>query len=234
MAKHIHSSKVGPALIAARRACYLSKTGLAKAAKVGRNTARRVEHGQASLRSFNQLADALGLELRGRGLPPGAIGSGLKTLRLRRHLSVATVAAKRACEIGIGDVGVPCGLDIALHGRDAEAKFSGQSIIFLNDAVHAGLPPTLGTGRGHTFHVRQNETEQLLNARIARHHAVVAADRPSNVGLIDGRMGCPGAHRALRKMRGRAGISSRPGSKIVVIKCALKIADTQYDFDPTG
>jgi predicted transcriptional regulator len=93
MAKHIQTSKAGRALFAARRACYLSKTGLAKAAKVGRNTARRVEHGQASLRSFNQLADALGLELRGRGLPPGAIGSGLKILRLRRHLSVARVAA---------------------------------------------------------------------------------------------------------------------------------------------
>jgi transcriptional regulator with XRE-family HTH domain len=93
MAKHIRSSKVGRALIAARRACYLSKTGLAQAAKVGRNTARRVEHGQASLKSFNQLADALGLELRGRGLPLGAIGPGLKFLRLRRHLTVARVAA---------------------------------------------------------------------------------------------------------------------------------------------
>jgi transcriptional regulator with XRE-family HTH domain len=92
MAKHLNY-QIGSALKAAREAAWFSKARLATAAKCTRSAVARVERGEGSLRSLNRLAGVLGLELRGRRLPNGPIGLGLKTLRQQRHLSVAKVAS---------------------------------------------------------------------------------------------------------------------------------------------
>ena len=92
MAKHLNS-QIGRALKTAREAAWFSKGRFATAAKCTRSTVARVERGEGQLRSLNHLASVLGLELRGRGLPTGPIGSRLKTLRQGRHLSVAKVAS---------------------------------------------------------------------------------------------------------------------------------------------
>jgi transcriptional regulator with XRE-family HTH domain len=93
MAKLLKQSCLGNALKATRQAVPLSKVALARAAHMSRNTVRRAECGQGYLKSFDRLAAVLGLELRGRGLPPGPIGVALKAARLRRHLSVDRIVS---------------------------------------------------------------------------------------------------------------------------------------------
>jgi predicted transcriptional regulator len=92
MPKKPGTTSIGPELKAVRGAHYLSKTKLGKAARVSTGTIRRVERGQCYLSSFKRIADVLGLELRGRGLPPGPVGPALKEIRLRRHISVHRLA----------------------------------------------------------------------------------------------------------------------------------------------
>jgi transcriptional regulator with XRE-family HTH domain len=93
MAKLPKQSSLGTALKAARKAALLSHVALGIAAHTSRNAVGRAERGQCYLNSFNRLAAALGLELRGRGLLRRPLGPAFRIIRQRRHLSVARIAA---------------------------------------------------------------------------------------------------------------------------------------------
>jgi transcriptional regulator with XRE-family HTH domain len=93
MAKLLKQPCLGTALKAARQAVPLSQVALGIAAGINRKTVSRAERGQGYVKSFERLAAVLGLQLRGRGLPPGPIGAALKAARLRRHLSVDRIVS---------------------------------------------------------------------------------------------------------------------------------------------
>ncbi|MGI4794665.1 MAG: DNA N-6-adenine-methyltransferase [Janthinobacterium lividum] len=87
------SSPLGVELQQARKACGLTQSVLATRVGISLPSVRAAERGSGSLTMFTSLADALGVEIGGRSLPPGdTLGGRLAALRKRRELGRRTVA----------------------------------------------------------------------------------------------------------------------------------------------
>lgn len=109
---------IGDRIRAERQARGWSETKLGQQAGIGRNTVRRLEHGDASLRCFVQACTALGVSMEGL-LSPAWQGPGLQPVRsgaggpVRRVLSPrqAEVLAEAASGDSLAQVGARIGMD---------------------------------------------------------------------------------------------------------------------------
>ncbi len=91
--KRVHRSGLGGAIRKARREAKLSQSELASASGLHRNAVVAVEAGRGYVSTVQVLADALGLEIAGKGMPSaGNLGVRLLALRKRRRLSRRTAA----------------------------------------------------------------------------------------------------------------------------------------------
>lgn len=90
----MHHPGLGAFIRKARREAGLNQTELAVLGGLHRNAVGAVESGRGSVETLSALAEALGLEISGRGLAgDGALGPRLLALRKRRRLSRRSVAA---------------------------------------------------------------------------------------------------------------------------------------------
>ena len=85
---------LGKQLQTVRRKRHLTQADLAQSANLSIPTVRNLERGRGNLGSWNSVLNALGIELRGRNLPPDeTIGCQIATLRKRRGLGQRDLAS---------------------------------------------------------------------------------------------------------------------------------------------
>ncbi len=149
-------SPLGTALRLQRRKQKLTQAALGLRCGLGVAAVRAVERGQGRVATLRRLVEALGLELRGRSLAAGSIGSALAAARKRRKQSLRALALAlgvsrntlAALENGGGLVAtleayggaLGAGLHLAAVG-DARAFFTHAG----NSSAHHGweTPPEL-------------------------------------------------------------------------------------------
>ncbi len=91
-AKLGNSSPLGTALRLQRRKQKLTQAAVGLRYGLGVAAVRAVERGQGRVATLLRLVEALGLELRGRALAAGSIGSALAAARKRRKQSLRELA----------------------------------------------------------------------------------------------------------------------------------------------
>jgi phage N-6-adenine-methyltransferase len=93
MGKQSAGSGLSKQLRAHRRSARLTQAELAKKCGLAERTLRALEQGSGTLRTWQVVVDALGLNIVGRNLPGGEIlGQRIATLRRRRRLSQSALA----------------------------------------------------------------------------------------------------------------------------------------------
>ncbi len=89
----MHRTGLGASIRKARLEAGLNQSELALMGGLHRNAVGAIESGRGSVETLSALAEALGLEISGRGLAgDGSLGPRLFALRKRRRLSRRSVA----------------------------------------------------------------------------------------------------------------------------------------------
>jgi len=124
----VHRTGLGASIRKARREAGLNQSELALMGGLHRNAVGAIESGRGSVETLSALAEALGLEISGRGLAgDGGLGPRLFALRKRRRLSRRSVAT-------IGGTSIPAIEAVERLGTGHIASLEG-----LGQAIGAGL-----------------------------------------------------------------------------------------------
>ncbi|MGD0105735.1 MAG: DNA N-6-adenine-methyltransferase [Rhodopila sp.] len=128
ISKGAHLPCLGRAIRQARRDARKNQTELASSASLCRNAVVAVEGGRGHIATLTALADALNLEVAGRGLAgDGALGQRMLALRKRRRLSRRTAAM-------MAGISIP-----AVEGFERTGNCHVEVLEALGRAVGAGL-----------------------------------------------------------------------------------------------